>query len=211
MFRDAEGVPLNMQSFELIDFGAISYKEIFQNAKTILATTIMSAALERTLGVDARIVDLPISDAAQATVALMQALYFWEPRIEVMDIDFEADVINGHLITMMQLRVRNVIFGTDTPYTSANIFSSTPTKVTQELPPMNVPIPGPPGPIGPTGQRGSLWFVGATDPPEGGFGEGAPALQAQDMYLNTTSGDVFQWSAPSPTVASRWVKTRTSS
>jgi phage baseplate assembly protein W len=196
MFRDAEGVPLNMLSFELLDFGAISYKEIFQNAKTILATTIMSAALERTLGVDARIIDLPIGDAAQATVALMEALYYWEPRVEVMNISFDADVINGHLIATLQLKVRNVIFGTDTPYTYANIFD-VPTKVTQELPPMGpitiegetVVIEGPQGEKGETGERGSLWFAD-TGPPSSS--PTVTSAKEQDMYLDTLTGDIHQ-------------------
>jgi len=196
MFRDAEGIPLNMQSFELIDFGAISYKEIFQNAKTILATTVMSAALERTLGVDARIIDLPINEAAHATVALMEALYFWEPRVEVMNIDFDSDVINGHLIATMQLKVRNVIFGTDTPYTRANIFA-VPTKVTQSLPPMGpqiiqgetIIIQGEQGPKGETGERGSLWFAD-TGPPSSS--PTTATAKPQDMYLDTLTGDVHQ-------------------
>jgi phage baseplate assembly protein W len=196
MFRDAEGIPLNMLSFELIDFGAISFKEIFQNAKTILATTIMSAALERTLGVDARIVDLPIGDAAQATIALMQALYFWEPRVEVMNIDFDADVINGHLIATLQLRVRNVLYGTDTPYTRANIFD-VPTKVTQELPPMGpiviqgdtIVIEGEKGEKGDKGERGSLWFAD-TGPPS--TSPTVSKAKAQDMYLDTLTGDIHQ-------------------
>jgi len=196
MFRDAEGIPLNMLSFELIDFGAISFKEIFQNAKTILATTIMSAALERTLGVDARIIDLPINDAAQATVALMQALYFWEPRVEVMNIAFDADVINGHLIATLQLQVRNVIFGTDTPYSKANIFD-VPAKVTQSLPPMGaqiiqgdtIVIQGEPGPPGEKGERGSLWFAD-TGPPE--MSSTIIDAKEQDMYLDTLTGDIHQ-------------------
>jgi phage baseplate assembly protein W len=196
MFRDAEGVPLNMLSFELIDFGAISYKEIFQNAKTILATTIMSAALERTLGVDARIIDLPINDAAHATVALIEALYFWEPRVEVMNIDFDADVLNGHLIATMQLKVRNVLYGTDTPYTQANIFD-VPTKVTQQLPPMGpvviegetIVIEGPAGEKGEKGERGSLWFADTGPPSESPT---VVAAKEQDMYLDTLTGDVHQ-------------------
>ena len=77
----------------------------------------------------------------------------------------------------------------------------------QQLPPdmSTTPIPGPPGPPGPQGPRGSLWYVGSTDP---GPGLGTPQnpVQAQDMYLNTTTGDVFQFTSASSTVASRWAK-----
>jgi phage baseplate assembly protein W len=202
-FYDADGLPLSMVSFEVIDFGAIAYKEIFQNVKTILATPQWSAALERLLGVDQSIVDLPIGQAADATIAILDALYFWEPRVEVVDIQFSSDVISGHLVCDLQLRIRNVIFGTDTPYAVNNAFE-TPTKVDQglPLPPITPPSPGdgtgvpgppgetgPPGPSGPQGQqgdRGSLWFNGPNDPIANMSG-----VKSQDMYLNTTTAAIF--------------------
>jgi phage baseplate assembly protein W len=196
-FADADGIPLNMLSFEQIDFGAIAYKEIFQNVKTILATPLYSAALERLLGVDQTIVDLPIDQAAQATVAVLDALYFWEPRARAIDISFESDVISGHLVCKLQLNIKNVIYGTEAPYDRNNIFD-TPSRVPQQLPPPQEPdvIIGPPGPEGPAGppgtsgaqgQRGSLWFTGTADP------VAVAGAQSQDMYLNTTSGAVFQF------------------
>jgi phage baseplate assembly protein W len=190
---DADGFPLTMLSFEAIDFGAISYKEVFQNVKTILTTPMFSAALERTLGVDQSIIDLPIDRAAEATVAIIDALYFWEPRCEVRDIHFEPDVLNGKLEVSLTLRIRNVIFGSNKTYERTHIYTE-PTKVSQELPPMNVPVPGPPGPVGPTGQRGSRWFTGTDDPPPL-FAE----LLPYDMYLNISpagtpgAGDVWQF------------------
>jgi Bacteriophage baseplate protein W len=221
-FYDADGIPLNMVSFDVIDFGAISFKEIFQNVKTILATPIFSAALERTLGLDQTIVDLPISDAApQATIAILAALNAWEPRVQVINIDFEPDVLAGHLICTLQLQINNVIYGSDRPYDRNNIFG-TPTVVQQDLPQIEfVEGPqGPPGPPGATGQRGSLWFSGTTSPPSGalapmkipvagppgspgeagkrGFiwlsGTGDPVTpQDKDMYLNAANGDVWQF------------------
>ena len=202
-FVDADGIPLNMLSFDAIDFGAIAYKEIFQNVKVILSTPLYSAALERLLGVDQTIVDLPIGQAAQATIAIIDALYFWEPRCEIVNIQFESDVISGHLVCNIQLKIRNVIYGTDTPYDRNNIFDS-PTRVSQlpEPPDVTTPPadvvgpPGPPGaqgPAGPSGlpgSRGSLWFTGTVDPPT----STAPGtVQAQDMYLNTTTGSIFQF------------------
>jgi phage baseplate assembly protein W len=149
-FADADGIQLNMVSFEVIDFGAIAYKEILQAVKTILATPLYSAALERLLGVDQTIVDLPIDRAAEATIAILDALYFWEPRVQVVDISFASDVISGHLICNLQLNIKNVIYGTERPYDRNNIFE-TPTRVDQTLPPMEVPVTGPPGPPGPAG------------------------------------------------------------
>jgi Bacteriophage baseplate protein W len=208
-FYDADGFPLTMLSFQAIDFGAISYKEIFQNVKTILTTPLFSAALERTLGIDQSIVDLPMNRAAEATVAIIDALYFWEPRCEVMNIEFEPDVLNGKLAVNLSLRIRNIIYGTDTPYDKRTIYEAEP-KVPPALPPSEKPPPpitdggdavvsGPPGPAGPTGpvgptgatgpagQRGSIWFTGIVDPMS------IVGVQANDMYLNTTTAAIFQY------------------
>jgi hypothetical protein len=198
-FADADGIPLNMLSFEQIDFGAIAYKEIFQNVKTILATPLFSAALERLLGVDQSIVDKPIDQAALATVAILDALYFWEPRAQAVNIIFAADVLAGHLMCDLQLNINNVIYGTEQPYTQNNAFGIP--QIQQTVMETNL-IPGPPGKQGPIGQRGSLWFTGAADPTPT---NPAPiSLLPQDMYLNTTSGDIFQFQAASSTSAAGW-------
>jgi phage baseplate assembly protein W len=205
-FQDADGIPLNMVSFEQIDFGAVSYKEIFQNVKTILATPLYSAALERTLGIDQTIVDLPIDNRGQGaprrTIAILDAITWWEPRVEVMNIDFDySDALNGHLIVNLQLKIRNVIYGTDTPYAATHVFA-VPTKPKQETPPMigkPVLIPGPPGPAGETGPRGSLWFTGDADPVPPGTAGAVQGAVANDLYLNTVTGDVFVFEAAAPT------------
>ena len=203
-FYDADGIPLNMLSFEVIDFGAIAYKEIFQNVKTILATPLFSAALERLLGIDQSIVDLPIDVATNATVAILDALYFWEPRVEPVNIQFSGDVVAGHLICSLQLRIKNVIFGTETPYDRNNIFS-TPTIVEQSLPPMEVPpiVKEIPGPKGDAGQRGSIWFIDNVNPDVSSKIVGA---LPSDVFLNATTGDVFQLVVETPTGLAVWKK-----
>lgn len=183
-FQDADGIPLNMLSFEQIDFGAISYKEIFQNVKTILANPLFSAPLERTLGLDNTIVDKPQVEASEATVAILTAINFWEPRCEVKDINFDYTyALDGHLIVNIQLSIKNVIYGTDVPYTANNI-GVQPDKFKQP-PPDIVPEPGPPGatgPPGPAGRRGSVWYSGATAPP------GARTLRAPRVMGRPTVG-----------------------
>lgn len=196
-FYDADGIPLSMRSFEAIDFGAISYKEIFQNVKTILATPLFSAALERTLGIDQRIVDLPIDRAAEATVAILDALTYWESRVEVMNIEFDPDVLNGRLGVDLRLKIKNVIYGTNTIYDKTTIYEAEPV-VPPALPPDKVPpiepIPGPPGAAGQPGEkgeRGSKWFTGTSDPTP--TSPDPALLLPLDMYQNTTTGDVFQF------------------
>jgi phage baseplate assembly protein W len=201
--RDADGMPLTMASFEAIDFGAVSYKEIFQNVKTILTTPLFSAALERTLGLDTSIVDLPMNLAEEATVAILDALYYWESRVEVMSIDFEPKTLTGQLTVNLQLKVKNVIWGTSTQYDKITIYTEEPivppalppSKPTDEAPPGMI-IQGPPGPegpqgppgaTGPAGTRGSLWFTGTTDPVS------VAGALINDMYLNTTTAAIFQY------------------
>jgi len=226
-FIQPDGLPLTMAGLEIIDFGAISYKEIFQNVKTILATPLFSAALERTLGMDQTVVDRPITDAAMITVAILDAVTNWESRHRVRNISFQADAINGHLVVLLQLDIDNVIYGTNQPYKQSAIFPP-PLTVTQGLPPPT-PIEGPPGlpgAPGATGQRGSLWFTGTAAPPTGplmpmtapmrgptgeqgvvgqrGFvwltGAGDPITpQNLDMYLNTSNGDVWQFDGSTQT------------
>jgi uncharacterized protein len=162
-FRDAEGNPLNMGSFEQIDFGAISYKEIFQNVKTILATPLFSCPLERTLGIDQSVVDQPMNQAVGATVAILNAIFFWEPRAAVADIQFAPDMLTGHLIVRLQLKIKDLIYGTTTPYPSHNAFLP-PVKAAGGLPEMNVPVPGPPGPAGPAGPAGPPGTATVPDP-----------------------------------------------
>jgi Collagen triple helix repeat (20 copies) len=45
------------------------------------------------------------------------------------------------------------------------------------------------GATGPAGTRGSVWMVGTGLP-----SDTAPGVQAGDMYLNTTTGDIYQYS-----------------
>lgn len=123
-FLDADGQPLNMGSFEEIDFGAISYKEIFQNVKTILATPLFSCPLERTLGVDQTVVDQPINQAAEVAIAILEAVYHWEPRAEVVSVDPQPDVLNGRLSVNVKLKIKNFIYGTTTPYATTNAFTT---------------------------------------------------------------------------------------
>jgi uncharacterized protein len=162
-FADAQGNPLNMGSFEQIDFGAISYKEIFQNVKTILATPLFSCPLERTLGIDQTIVDQPMNQAIGATVAILDAIYFWEPRAAVVSVDFVPDMLAGHLQVNVRLQIKDLIYGTTTPYQNHNAFLP-PADAAGGLPEMNVPVPGPPGPAGPMGPQGPAGTATVPDP-----------------------------------------------
>ena len=65
-------------------------EEIIQNVKTILTTVQGEVPLDRKLGVDANILDLPISIAqAKITAAIVKAINEFEPRARVKQVTFK--------------------------------------------------------------------------------------------------------------------------
>lgn len=76
-----------------IDFAPASeYVEILQNIRTILATPVYSVPLDRSLGVNAEFVDMPLP-IAQAKIGqeIVTAIRKYEPRVTVTRITWEAD------------------------------------------------------------------------------------------------------------------------
>lgn len=84
---------------------ATEYEEIMQNLRTILATTKFSVPLDRDFGVDASFVDKPMEQAkAMYIVAIIEAIRQYEPRAEVVQIDWDDD-IDGQLIPRVQVNI----------------------------------------------------------------------------------------------------------
>ena len=78
-----------------IDFGATGEAEILQNVAFIIGTHKMSCPLDRDFG-NTPPIDAPIA-AAQAIHAaqLIEAIQSYEPRAEVIEIDFDGDPLKG--------------------------------------------------------------------------------------------------------------------
>jgi hypothetical protein len=124
-FTDENGQPLSMESFVEVDFGAISFKEIFQNVKMLLTTPLFTVPLDRLLGVSGEIIDLPQNIAQGVIVEIIDALYQFEPRAEVVELNYGGDAmeaVDGHLIPVLSLKVNPVIFGTKTRYQTTRAF-----------------------------------------------------------------------------------------
>lgn len=93
---------------EGIDFAPGSeYAEILQNVRTILATPVYSVPLDRSFGVNASFVDMPLP-IAQAKIGqeIVTAIRKYEPRVTVTRITWEADQ-DGILKPKVQVRIND--------------------------------------------------------------------------------------------------------
>jgi len=89
-----------------IDFGARGVEEVLQNVRTYLCTTRFSVVLDRTLGIDARVVDRPINKAkAIISADILGGLPRHEPRAKVLSIAFAGDGLDGVLTPIVKVRV----------------------------------------------------------------------------------------------------------
>lgn len=91
-----------------IDFAPSSkYVEILQNVRTILATPIYSVPLDRTFGIDAECLDMPMPIAkANLGQKIIKAIRKYEPRAEVTKITWEANQ-DGILNPKVQVRIND--------------------------------------------------------------------------------------------------------
>lgn len=85
---------------------ATELEEIAQNVAMILATEKFSVPLDRTFGVDANLIDLPINAAqAKLTAEIATAIREQEPRARVKKCFFSGDVDDGQLIATVRIEV----------------------------------------------------------------------------------------------------------
>nr|DAW25803.1 MAG TPA: baseplate assembly protein [Caudoviricetes sp.] len=91
-----------------IDFAPASeYAEILQNVRTILATPVYSVPLDRSFGINAEYVDLPLPVAkAKIGQEIVTAIRKYEPRVSVTKITWEADQ-DGILKPKVQVRIND--------------------------------------------------------------------------------------------------------
>jgi phage baseplate assembly protein W len=125
-FIDPNGqpYPYTMADLAEIDFGAAGEKEILQNVYRLMLTPKYSVPLERLMGFESNVVDAPIDQAPEILIAeILEVIHFWENRVEILDVSFAADVLNGRLVPTLKLGIRNVIYGTRIPYASQPSYS----------------------------------------------------------------------------------------
>lgn len=101
-----QGIPFTNEDLSEIDFGATGLKEILQNVKIILTTPIWSVPLDRLFGMDFSFIDEPQPIAQNTIMAeVLQKVGRFEPRVQVLGIDYSGKAIDGHMIPSVRLRL----------------------------------------------------------------------------------------------------------
>lgn len=73
-------------------------REIIRNVHTLLLTPVGTCPLYRDFGLDVTYLDFPPNIAKGLfTVAAIEAVERWEPRVRVTDVSFQADGLEGKL------------------------------------------------------------------------------------------------------------------
>lgn len=82
-------------------------EEVIQNVQTIIATPIYSTPLNRSFGVDAIMLDLPLP-VLQAKLAaeIVQAIEKFEPRVTVMKVSFTGNAESGNVKPYVTLSLK---------------------------------------------------------------------------------------------------------
>lgn len=94
-------------SYQDIDFnpGGIIY-EVMQNVRTILTTVKGSVPLDREFGVNAAVVDEPVTIArARLSREIIQSVRKYEPRARVMKVEYEESDAEGTLRPRVKVRI----------------------------------------------------------------------------------------------------------
>ena len=91
-----------------IEIGARGLKAIIQNVRTIITTWRGTVFLDRTFGIDPRIIDRPINLAqAELIMDITQQIEKYEPRVQITSITFEpSDAGNGELTPLVRFIVK---------------------------------------------------------------------------------------------------------
>ena len=83
-------------------------EEIIQNLATLLATPKFSVPLDRNLGLSARFLDKPMPVAeAMIYAEALEAIEKYEPRAELVNIKFERDDMQGKIIPVLEVKIKD--------------------------------------------------------------------------------------------------------
>lgn len=85
-------------------------EEIFQNINTIVSTNIYSVPLFREFGVDGDFVDDPTPIArVRFSSEIIEKVEQFEPRVIVREVKYEEDGIDGRLIPILNIEIREEV------------------------------------------------------------------------------------------------------
>lgn len=97
---------LNTSETPDIDWAATGTAEVVQNVFTLITTHKYEVAYDRTLGLDAGYVDLPLAESiAFATAQIYAAIDEREPRATVEDVQYTGTDEEGNMILRVVIDV----------------------------------------------------------------------------------------------------------
>lgn len=107
MILDIIGLDLETINF----FPKTIIEEVIQNISIILTTTVGTVPLDRRFGLTVNVLDNPINIAkSKLSIYILESIQDYEPRVEVLEIDFKVDVENtreGKLYPAIKVKVKN--------------------------------------------------------------------------------------------------------
>ncbi len=87
---------------------AMVYEEVIQNLYFLYSSTEYDIPLDRELGLSGAYIDKPIETAkALATINIYDKTEEYEPRAEIVNIDFEADYERGILKPIVEVEIND--------------------------------------------------------------------------------------------------------
>ena len=79
---------------------------VLQNIAVILATPKGTVPMYRDFGIEMDYLDLPLPEAELRMVApIREAVERWEPRVKVLRVTCERDIVNGKLIPTVEVDI----------------------------------------------------------------------------------------------------------
>ncbi len=92
----------------IIDFSALGSNEIMQNLKVLFSTPAGTVALDRDFGIDWSILDNPINVAKTLLIVeYTEKVREYEPRVEVKEVTYTYDELNGKIIPKVVVGIVN--------------------------------------------------------------------------------------------------------
>lgn len=88
-------------------FPADEHIEILQNVKTILTTIKGTVPLDRDFGIDATLIDKPVSVVKPLLIKeIKEALEAYEPRAKLVSVDWQGDGAEGKLVPIVKVAIK---------------------------------------------------------------------------------------------------------
>ena len=100
---------LGLNAKEINWFPQTVIEEILQNVMVLITTIVGSVPLDRELGIDASFIDEPLPRGQmKAAIFVSETIQEYEPRVEVMEIDFVPnpnDALDGKMTARVVVRI----------------------------------------------------------------------------------------------------------